>query len=139
MFWKWLRACRLHASRGSTTIPALSICSGASRSTRTKKISRSTLKKRKQCDEDFKLATEEFKSRKTHAGWADAVEFAKHRQKVAEEFRKMFPGIFNETGLKQAWAYNYDDTKYHGIGTHGDNYAVNCNLWVTPDSANLDK
>ena len=36
-------------------------------------------------------------------------------------------------------AYNYDDTYQKGIKLHGDEAAVNCNLWITPDDANLDE
>ena len=58
---------------------------------------------------------------------------------VSEEFRTMFPSIFAESPLQMSWAYNYDDHSESGIHMHGDNFAVNCNLWVTPDEANLDK
>lgn len=58
---------------------------------------------------------------------------------VGEALREMLPTVFNGSGLKQVWAYNYDDTEQHGIGVHGDDYAVNCNLWLTPDRANANK
>ena len=58
---------------------------------------------------------------------------------VSEEFRTMFPTIFAESPLQMSWAYNYDDHSESGIHMHGDNFAVNCNLWITPDEANLDK
>ena len=51
----------------------------------------------------------------------------------------MFPLIFADTPLQMSWAYNYDDQSESGIHMHGDNFAVNCNLWITPDEANLDK
>ena len=57
---------------------------------------------------------------------------------VGEEFRTMFPEIFAYTPLRMRWAYNYDSELQAGIRMHGDSFAVNCNLWVTPDEANLD-
>jgi hypothetical protein len=35
------------------------------------------------------------------------------------------------------WAYRYD-SQYTGINTHADQAAVNVNIWITPDDANLD-
>jgi hypothetical protein len=58
---------------------------------------------------------------------------------VAEELPAAFPAIFKGAPLRQMWAYNYDDVVASGIHMHGDNFAVNCNLWVTPDGANLDE
>jgi hypothetical protein len=58
---------------------------------------------------------------------------------VGEEFAQMFPEIFKDTPLQMRWAYSYDSERQLGIRMHGDSFAVNCNLWVTPDSANLDK
>jgi hypothetical protein len=40
--------------------------------------------------------------------------------------------------LQYLWAYKYD-SQYTGINTHADQAAVNVNLWITPDDANLDK
>lgn len=58
---------------------------------------------------------------------------------VIEELPAMFPNIFDDKPLTNAWAYNYDTQYQKGIKIHGDEAAVNCNLWVTPDDANLDK
>ena len=58
---------------------------------------------------------------------------------VIEELPKMFPKIFADYPLVHSWAYNYDNDYHKGIKIHGDEAAVNCNLWVTPDDANLDK
>lgn len=59
---------------------------------------------------------------------------------VTEEMASMFAGIFKDYPLKDSWAYNYDNGDYQkGINVHADEAAVNCNLWITPDSANLDK
>ena len=57
---------------------------------------------------------------------------------VIEELPKMFPKIFHDYSLSNSWAYNYDNEYHKGIQIHGDEAAVNCNLWVTPDDANLD-
>ena len=45
--------------------------------------------------------------------------------------------------LQMIWAYSYDNTgssqnQGKGIGVHADDALVNLNLWITPDSANLD-
>ena len=59
---------------------------------------------------------------------------------VTEELASMFPNIFKDYPLKDSWAYNYDNGDFQkGINIHADEAAVNCNLWITPDSANLDK
>jgi tetratricopeptide (TPR) repeat protein len=47
------------------------------------------------------------------------------------------PDIFNKYHLTQAWAFKYD-TQQKGIGIHADDAKVNVNLWLTPESANLD-
>lgn len=39
--------------------------------------------------------------------------------------------------LRYLWAYKYDST-LTGINTHADQAAVNVNIWLTPDEANLD-
>ena len=48
-------------------------------------------KKRKQCNDEFAVASEEFKRRKFRAGLIAAVELVKHRNKVAEavEFERL--------------------------------------------------
>ena len=40
--------------------------------------------------------------------------------------------------LRYFWAYRYD-SDYNGIATHADEAAVNLNIWLTPDEANIDK
>ena len=40
-----------------------------------------------------------------------------------------------------AWGFKHDTAEtrpYYGIKAHADQAAVNFNLWVTPDSANLE-
>ena len=56
---------------------------------------------------------------------------------VAEEMRLRLPDVFQNHTLKQAWAYKYNSTKA-GINVHGDDAAINCNCWITPDEFNLD-
>lgn len=56
---------------------------------------------------------------------------------LAMELSKTFPLIFDKHPLKYLWAYKYD-SEYTGINTHADEAAVNFNLWLTPDDANLD-
>jgi hypothetical protein len=46
--------------------------------------------------------------------------------------------IFRGHALKYLWAYKYD-SNYTGIKLHADQAAVNVNLWLTPDEANLNK
>merc|ERR1711976_330158 len=60
-------------------------------------------------------------------------------KQFSEELAETFPEIFKKFPLRDAWAYNYDDAVQQGIKVRGDDAAVNCNLWVTPNDANLDK
>jgi len=48
-----------------------------------------------------------------------------------------FPQIFQGHPLRYLWAYKYD-SDYTGINLHADQAAVNVNIWLTPDEANLD-
>lgn len=56
---------------------------------------------------------------------------------LAFELHKALPRIMKGHPLKYLWAYKYD-SGYTGINTHADEAAVNVNLWLTPDEANLD-
>ena len=56
---------------------------------------------------------------------------------LAFELHKALPRIMKGHPLKYLWAYKYD-SDYTGINTHADEAAVNVNLWLTPDEANLD-
>lgn len=58
-------------------------------------------------------------------------------QQIAEETQVLMPRIFGEEKLEQVWAYR-NVMGSSGIGTHADFAAVNLNLYITPDSANLD-
>lgn len=56
---------------------------------------------------------------------------------LAFELHRALPKIMKDHPLKYLWAYKYD-SDYTGISTHADQAAVNVNLWITPDDANLD-
>jgi len=56
---------------------------------------------------------------------------------LSQELRNALPTIFKEHALKYLWAYKYD-SNYDGINLHADEAAVNVNIWLTPDDANLD-
>ena len=57
---------------------------------------------------------------------------------VGEEFRQRLPRVMKGHALRTIWGYKYNSTG-EGIGTHADDFAVNINIWVTTDAANLDK
>ena len=75
------------------------------------------------------------------AGYLGAYDFAGFNQpllmQVAEEIKAALPGVIGTHELAQAWAYKYDETM-HGVQVHADAAAINVNLWLTPDIANLD-
>ena len=56
---------------------------------------------------------------------------------LAAELRAALPGLLADHPLQQLWAYKYD-SEGGGIGVHADSAAVNVNLWLTPDTANLE-
>ena len=56
---------------------------------------------------------------------------------IAEELRTALGDAFNEHQLAQWWAFAYD-SKLPGTDIHGDDADFTLNLWITPDSANLD-
>ena len=47
------------------------------------------------------------------------------------------PRVLSDHPLQTMWGYKYDPS-YGGMGLHVDVAAVNVNLWITPDEANLD-
>ena len=57
---------------------------------------------------------------------------------LTTELRKMLPKILDEHPLKYLWAYKYD-SDFEGINLHADEAAVNVNIWLTNEDANLDK
>jgi tetratricopeptide (TPR) repeat protein len=54
---------------------------------------------------------------------------------IAEELRALFPGIFRDHQLQQAWAFKHDSA-LRGLNLHADAAAINVNFWITPDKAN---
>lgn len=56
---------------------------------------------------------------------------------LAFELYRKLPKIMTGHFLKYLWAYKYD-SEYTGINIHADQAAVNVNIWLTPDDANLD-
>ena len=57
---------------------------------------------------------------------------------IAEEIRTTFPQIIGEHAFRYLGAFKYDSTLSTGTNTHADNSAVNVNLYIAPDEANLD-
>ncbi len=57
---------------------------------------------------------------------------------LAFELNQALPKIMKGHPLQYLWAYKYD-SEYNGIKTHADQAAVNVNLWLTDNDANLDK
>ena len=56
---------------------------------------------------------------------------------IAEEFSAALGDAFDEYQLADWWAFVYD-AKLPGTDIHGDDADFSLNLWITPDSANLD-
>lgn len=56
---------------------------------------------------------------------------------IAEELRAALPRALGDRQLLNFWAYKYQHAE-PGIGVHRDQASVNVNLWITPESANLD-
>lgn len=56
---------------------------------------------------------------------------------IVEELRVRFARIFGTHRLNQAWAFKHDSRR-EGVGIHADFAAVNVNLWISPEGANLD-
>ncbi len=56
---------------------------------------------------------------------------------IAEEFASAMGEPFVDFQLAAWWAFAYD-TKLPGTDIHGDDADYSLNLWITPDSANLD-
>jgi len=63
---------------------------------------------------------------------------------IAYELHKAMPRVMNGHPMKELWSYKYESAfesgseSQEGIHTHADDAAVNVNIWLTPDSANLD-
>jgi tetratricopeptide (TPR) repeat protein len=56
---------------------------------------------------------------------------------IAEEFSAVLGEAFAGYQLAEWWAFVYD-AKLPGTDIHGDDADFSLNLWITPDSANLD-
>ena len=56
---------------------------------------------------------------------------------IAAALRSMMPCVLRDHPLQNMWADKYD-SRYAGTGLHVDTAAINVNLWITPDQANLD-
>lgn len=56
---------------------------------------------------------------------------------IAEELSAALGEAFDDYQLAQWWAFVYD-AKLPGTDIHGDDADFSLNLWITPDSANLD-
>jgi hypothetical protein len=52
------------------------------------------------------------------------------------QLHDFLPRIFQGHPLRYLWAYKYD-ADYSGIKLHADQAAVNVNIWLTPNDANL--
>ena len=48
---------------------------------------------------------------------------------VASELRRKLPRILGPHSLRMYWAYKYSSEVPHGISIHGDQAAVNLNMW----------
>ena len=60
-------------------------------------------------------------------------------EQLVQDLRAALPAVLGQLPLSQAWAYKYDTASApDGIGIHADAAAVNLNLWLTDDSANLE-
>lgn len=58
--------------------------------------------------------------------------------RIAAELRERLPRTLGPHRLRQLWAYSYDQDLKTGINPHADFAAVNVNLWIAPDEANLE-
>ena len=56
---------------------------------------------------------------------------------LADALRRAMPETLGDHPLAYLWCYKYD-SQYEGISVHADEAAVNLNIWLTPDEANLD-
>mmetsp|Transcript_35595 Transcript_35595/g.80280 ORF Transcript_35595/g.80280 Transcript_35595/m.80280 type:complete len:409 (-) Transcript_35595:191-1417(-) len=56
---------------------------------------------------------------------------------LAFALKKQLPGIFEGHDLRYLWAYKYQPG-FDGISVHADEAAVNVNIWVADEDANLD-
>jgi tetratricopeptide (TPR) repeat protein len=57
---------------------------------------------------------------------------------ITEEITSVYGGILNGHPLRYLGAFKYDSTLSTGTNIHADYSAINVNLYITPDAANLD-
>jgi hypothetical protein len=55
---------------------------------------------------------------------------------IVDELRGMFPELFGQHPLTQAWAFKAVDASA-AVDVHADDAAVSVNFWITPTEANL--
>ncbi|CAE7556930.1 unnamed protein product [Symbiodinium natans] len=57
---------------------------------------------------------------------------------IAEELQGLLADVLCDLPLANVWAFKYEDGSDMGIDLHADAAAVNVNLWITPNTVNLD-
>jgi hypothetical protein len=57
---------------------------------------------------------------------------------VASEMTQALPRLLGGLPLLSQWAFKYDEAPSSGVNIHADESAVNVNLWITEDDANLE-
>jgi Flp pilus assembly protein TadD len=57
---------------------------------------------------------------------------------ITEEITSLYGGILNGHRLRYLGGFKYDSTLSTGTNIHADYSAINVNLYITPDAANLD-
>jgi tetratricopeptide (TPR) repeat protein len=57
---------------------------------------------------------------------------------IAEEIAATYPQMIGDHAFRYLGAFKYDSELSTGTNTHADNSAVNVNLYIAPDEANLD-
>ncbi|HUO23371.1 MAG TPA: tetratricopeptide repeat protein [Caulobacteraceae bacterium] len=57
---------------------------------------------------------------------------------IVEEVQQVYRPILAGLRFRYLGAFKYDSETCGGTNTHGDNCAINVNLYITPDDANLD-
>ena len=58
---------------------------------------------------------------------------------MENELRLKMPKLIGNHPLKMIWAYKCFESVPEGLALHADDAIVNLNIWLTPDTANLDK
>jgi hypothetical protein len=56
---------------------------------------------------------------------------------IAHDLKRRLPRTLGEMRLDQWWAFSYDP-HLPGTDIHGDDSDISLNIWITPNSANLD-